>query len=370
MKRMIVMCALFLVAAACGPTDAAPSTSTTISPPTFGSSTTTPSTVAPAHLATTIPEPPSMVAGDQLTNHDLWALVDGNDIEADRINLVFAPWGWPDHEAFVDYAFGAISWNGDAYLITPDGFLTDAPFLAWTAELGVFAVEPWRSATDRFNVWYTDVEPEIPGGWLNNREADPFGLPDQTIVILGLDARSFNPDLISVAGQDLSFSGPGMPLRPDPGTTFANSLVVIEPDYRAGAIPAIAHELGHAMFGLPDEYVGEKLGFDGRPNLSSWPSCAEDADEADVWWGDLLGSVDPMLEVWIEEMAEAGFPVQDPGSYRELIRVDHVELGCYDVEGSVRATRDSMMNNNLPMLGSVNRRWAERILALWSGAPR
>lgn len=50
--------------------------------------------------------------------------------------------------------------------------------------------------------------------------------------------------------------------------------------------------------------------------------------------------------------------------------MSYIEGGCYDVDGSVRATFDSLMNDSLPILGSVNRKWAEEILDLWEGAPR
>jgi hypothetical protein len=50
--------------------------------------------------------------------------------------------------------------------------------------------------------------------------------------------------------------------------------------------------------------------------------------------------------------------------------VSNVDEGYYGVTGSIRATFDSMMNNSIPVLGSVNRRWAEQILGLWEGAPR
>lgn len=37
-----------------------------------------------------------LAVGEQILGTALWALVPGNSLEADRINLVFAPWGWGD----------------------------------------------------------------------------------------------------------------------------------------------------------------------------------------------------------------------------------------------------------------------------------
>lgn len=307
--------------------------------------------------------------GDQIPGMPLWALVESNDLDSDRINLVFAPWGWDNDTDFLDFVSGVLSWSGDAYLIDETGWPTDSSTAAFDAGLGLFAIEPWRSSRDRFNVWYTDVEPETPVAWLNEGD-DPFRLVNETVVTVALDAHRFNPELTSISGLDVFFVGPGPPQRPPTDDPFANSVVVVDSTYPAAGSIHIPHELGHALFNLADEYVGEELGFDGRVDLSNWPACAEDLEEATEWWGDLTGTVDDMLEIWDEEMADVGFPLQDMDAWAEDTTVGAVDGGCYDVPGSVRATRDSLMNRNIPVLGSVNRRWAEQILDLWEGQPR
>lgn len=116
--------------------------------------------------------------------------------------------------------------------------------------------------------------------------------------------------------------------------------------------------------------ASSKGGFDGREDLSYWTSYAESAEEAEEWWGDLVGDGDPMVDLWIAQMDEAGFPVFDPEALEASVGVSNVDGACYGVDGSVRATFTSLMNDNIPVLGSVNRRWAEQILELWTGAPR
>jgi hypothetical protein len=311
-----------------------------------------------------------MQVGEVVPGQSLWALVDGNDLEADRINLVFAPWGW-DHEGeFLDLVLGSLSWDGDAYVFNDGGQVTDHEESAVGAGLGLFAIEPWRSSVDLFNVWYTDVEPDTPVSWLDSAD-QPFLLDDVVVVTVAVDAYRFNPDLTSVAGQDGIFVGPGVPQRPVSGQPFAHAVVLVESGFLAGGLVDLPHELGHGMFNLPDEYVGERFGFDGREDLSSWPSCAEDRVEGDAWWGGLIGEIDPMLNIWFDLMEEAGFPLNvDSGFWERQIEVGIVDGGCYGVSGSVRATIDSLMNTSLPVLGSVNRRWAEEVLQLWEGAPR
>jgi hypothetical protein len=283
---------------------------------------------------------------------------------------VFAPWGWDSDREFLDLVRGSLSWEGDAYIFDDGGHLTDDPALASGAGLGLFAIEPWRSSTDRFNVWYTDVEPDTPVSWLNS-EDQPFPLDDVVVVTVAVDAYRFNPDLTSVAGFDGVFVGPGVPQRPVSGQPFAHAVVLVESAFPVGGLVDIPHELGHGMFNLPDEYVGERFGFDGRDDLSSWPSCAEDPVEGATWWRDLVGQVDSMLAVWLDEMTEAGFPMNvDADFWEKQIEVGNVDGGCYGVSGSVRATIDSLMNSSIPVLGSVNRRWAEEVLQVWKGTPR
>ena len=357
MKRLSAILALGLAGVACG---------SAVEPPASSTEPVVPSTLATTTTRTT---PATSVIGDQIPGMSIWALVDGNDLAAERINLVFAPWGWENQNDFIDFVSRALSWSGDAYLVDDSGQLIDEPTAAFDAGLGVFAIEPWRSARNQFNVWYTDVEPETPVAWLNEGD-DPFQIVDKTVVTVALNAHRFNPELTSVSGFDTVFTGPGPPIPPLTDDPFANSVVVIDSSYPAEGAIHIPHELGHALFNLADEYVGEEFGFDGRADLSSWPTCAEDPQEAEDWWGDLTGDLDDMLDIWDEEMDEAGFPLGDLPAWKEDITVGAVDGGCYDVPGSVRATWDSLMNRNFPVLGSVNRRWAEQILDLWEGQPR
>ena len=299
-------------------------------------------------------------------------LVDGhNRLDADRINLVFAPWGWDDKGRFREIALKYLAWDGNAATVDQSERFTDDKKDAVRAEMGLFAIEPWRSNRDLFNVWYTEREPDTPVSWLNGTTPDPFPLPDLLVVTLAADAYRFNPELGSVAGQDGGFVGPAPPKRlsDDP---FDNVTVVVDSTAPAVATTDVPHELGHAMFGFADEYSGDRYGFDGRSDLSSWPACAEDRAEAERWWGDLVGAVDPMTDVWFDERKRAGFPVgDDEAEYlRSTVRVGYIARGCYAVPGSIRATKNSLMHSNMPVLGSVNRRWAERVIALWTGAPR
>ncbi|NNC75693.1 MAG: hypothetical protein HKN93_09310 [Acidimicrobiia bacterium] len=338
-----------------------PSTTTTTLPPT---TTTTTSTTTTTTIA-------GMAEGEQLDGERLWAMVPGNDAEVDRINLVYAGWNWDSFDDFLAVAEGTLSWGGHAYLTT-NGFPTEAGKEAHGGALGLFAIEPWRSHTDWFNVWYTDLEPDHPQAWFLPND-HPFGLDDVVVITLAIDPESYDPNLITSYSGPATFHFPRELSRPAEGNMFGHVIMNLSSTGPVYAMDALPHELGHAMFSLADEYVGRVHGFDGRFDLSTWPSCAEDVVEAEEWWGDLIGQVDPMLDIWVEEMLSAGIWPEDTDAlehYGPRVAVGFVDGGCYGVPGSIRATEDSLMNTNIPVLGAVNRRWAESVLALWDPAPR
>lgn len=88
----------------------------------------------------------------------------------------------------------------------------------------------------------------------------------------------------------------------------------------------IVHELGHAAFGLKDEYVNEKKG-----DRHGQPNCAPDIETAKEWWGDL-------------ESEGAGY-----------------FQGCSYIKENVRPTENSAMRNPYETLefGPVNERQIE-----------
>jgi hypothetical protein len=284
-----------------------------------------------------------------------------NNLEADRINIVAASSGWEDFDEFVSFARAVLTFDGDPLLLDEQGLPTDDPSEAVEAAFGVFSIEPWRSNRDHFNLWYSTTQFVDPAPTLNIHE-DISGLPDELFVY-------FVPDFEfdSVAGMT-SFFPPELPDRAR-RFFFGDVLVKVPSSAPYSVATTTAHELGHGMFGLSDEYVGDFLGFDGRSDLTSYPSCAEDQKEAEAFWGDIKGEVDPMFETWMETLDRVGlgFATEDKQFFRSRVEVGYVDGGCYGIDGSYRATQDSLMYGQIPVLGSTNRRWAERVLDLWAG---
>ncbi|WAB81850.1 hypothetical protein OVN18_02170 [Microcella daejeonensis] len=292
-----------------------------------------------------------------------------NRVSADRINLVFAPWGWDDTGLFEEAATAYLNWSGTAQLwdevgmpVAPDSTSATVSF----ADLGVFGMEPFRSRRDLFNVWTTRLSPPAPYDWLES-QTTPNWAPDQVVVVLALRDGAGEVKS-SVAGDGSMFDDPAR-LERFTDQPFANAVVAVEPGSFVLANRVVAHELGHALFSLADEYVGRETGFDGDARNAFWPSCADDQQRAEAWWSSSIGEYDDQLDYWAEEVTSAGFgPTRaELVRMRDENRTAYVAEGCFGVPGSVRSTADSIMGFNFPAFGVTNRRWAEQVLDLWTG---
>ena len=72
-----------------------------------------------------------------------------------------------------------------------------------------------------------------------------------------------------------------------------------------------------------------------------------------------------MFTIWMDALDDAGLglPAETEDQLRTDVTVGPVDGGYYSPAGSVRATIDLLMNSNIPVLGTVNRNWAEDVLA-------
>jgi hypothetical protein len=293
------------------------------------------------------------------------AVAGWNRVDADRINLVIAGSGFEDADAvaaMADLLLGVggpllMTWEDE--VLDPDSDQEDVDLVVF----GPFAMEPLRSAIDRFNIWvledvladpralfHTGFRPEGTAG---------IDLPDVHVTTLHLLAAG---QWTRSEAEWPSFTGgePGDPVRDD--LVFAGSYVALPFDAEVWEAPTVTHELGHALFDLRDEYEEADRGV-----THGYPNCAPDRETAEEWWGDAVGEVDPWVEEYVEILERYGQWV--PETLTEDVTVGFHEGGCYGVEpeDAVRPTADSMMKSQLPVFGTVNRRRIEEILSEWTG---
>jgi hypothetical protein len=292
-----------------------------------------------------------------------------NRVSADRINLVFAPWGWDDPEEFRTVADLYLGWSGRAQVWGPDGLPLGADAdrsTAVGAEVGLFGMEPFRSRRDSINVWVTSQSPNQPYDWFD-RTLSPVFAPDQVIVVLAQEHPDGSTGA-SAAGQDSAFVGPERPIR-NTDQPFSNATVVVRADYPAASMLELPHELGHAMFAFADEYVGRVEGFDGTVRNAFWPSCADNLARATSWWSDHLGEYDDQVDYRAKEMKAVGFGItsEELAFMRQTNTTAYIAGGCFEVPGSIRSAEDTLMGFNFPAFGVTNRMQAEQVLDLWTG---
>lgn len=327
----------------------------------------------PSPTESTVPQassPPAVPVELELAPDGLEPLVLGhNRASADRINLVVAPWGWEDEDTFRRVATSFINWSGVAQRWGEDGMPLeedDSTSVAVGAEVGLFGIEPFRGHRDAFNVWITTETPAGPYDWLDAASA-PAWVSDQVIVVFA-EQDDGGSASSSVASQSPAFGSPDS-LGRSVSQPFGNATVVVNEDWVPTAMLDVPHELGHAMFGLADEYVGRQTGGDGEYRNPFWPSCADTATLAATWWSSNIGQYDDQLDYRARQMREAGFGMSAAAleRMRDTNRTAYVDGGCFGVDGSVRSAEDSLMGFNFPAFGVTNRQWGEYVLGLWTG---
>ena len=306
--------------------------------------------------------------GFQVGSGHLVEVIDGwNRATGDRINVVFAPSGDTDPDRALATIRSLLGWDGPLPIGADDVVVTDPqPGSVWWVQLGPFATEPLQSSRDRFNLWMLDdvlAYPRAldhtapPLGW--DRPPPDFGLPDVQVTVIDVQ---FPGESARSEALWPSFTTPGGPAPIErQGLVFASAYLAVFPSYPRSQAATLTHEWGHALFDLRDEYVETDRGV-----TYGYPNCAPDEATAREWWGSLLGEVDPFVNEYEATLASFGLTI-DP-SFRDRVATGLVVGGCYSGgEDAVRPTEDSMMNSEIPVFGSVNRRRVEEVLGLWSG---
>jgi len=118
----------------------------------------------------------------------------------------------------------------------------------------------------------------------------------------------------------------------------------------------------------------------GKPTLFQFPNCAKNLTQAQDWWGDIIGQVDSTyydLQSSADDFYQRYNTSDNIVNVRALalcneegLRINYTKGGCYGDSSAdvIRPSEQSLMNlMNCPVMGSVNRRRAEQVLALFSG---
>lgn len=192
-----------------------------------------------------------------------------------RIDILLVGEGYARDEEFRQDARALIDYEGEnrwgSGLLGWGPFALFGSFLNLYGILGPLSLEPLRSYRDHFNFWVIRPDDGLSDTGLNSEfefllRRAAAGCPQRDVAVL-LSRKSFRsyalPDWWEAYVSVPRVEGCGVFSR-CPGRL-------------------LAHELGHALFKLADEYT-EK----GRPDRPVYPNCAPDRATALQWWGDLL----------------------------------------------------------------------------------
>ncbi len=319
--------------------------------------------------------------GFEVIDPTLLELVAGhNRPTAERINVVFVGVGlgrddatgaeWPDGlDSLPAIARemlaldGPISLEWDGSLTDPDA-AEDRPGnsrYVW----GPFAVEPLLGNEHLFNFWYLEQPLRTEAGLLSGAADDGhhvgWDLPNVQVTALYSRMGEFASDARFTSFFDRRVVPPATRL------VFGDARLAIDAFDPLSAAPTLTHEWGHGLFALRDEYYG----FDGRPVSTAVPNCAPDEASAREWWDGLIGAVDPMVWTLRRQLGELELDQTYFGAdLADAVRIEPTIGGCYGNFGeatAIRPNRDSLMNSEIPIFGSVNRRQVEAVLARFSG---
>ena len=293
----------------------------------------------------------------QIIAPDPIALLPGhNRLSAERINILFVASGF-DVANLPEVA---------RTLLTLDGpIATDTEIF-----YGPMAIEPLASSLNRFNFWLLPEEVVDEQALLVNaaqaRTLDGLGIPNLQVTTLYVGP--IVGERPPTDARTTSFYG-RYEVPTSDRIDFGGVRLAIDPAKPHLSAQTLAHEWGHGLFDLRDEYNG----FDDRGVSTRYPNCAPDLATAQNWWGHQVGQVDPFVYDVIEARADAGLRLDNfDKPLVELVRVDFVPGGCLgslvaDGPEAVRPTTDSIMNSELPVFGSVNRTRVEEVLNQFSG---
>ncbi|GAB4145944.1 MAG: hypothetical protein OHK0017_06110 [Patescibacteria group bacterium] len=296
--------------------------------------------------------------------NQLQELVDGHNSPSNKANLIFTGDKlFTDPIQFSDYVKRILSYNGQPIALDKSGAITELSQNNSNIDeliYGPFSIEPLKSNLSKFNFWYLP-EPII-------------GLTPKEVIELGQKTnfwQGFSPSkgtkfsVIYLNNGDIDYSTFATlsgSINPDPDFNFGHTILRASPsNNRSGFY--LAHELGHSIFGLYDEY-----GLQTNQPATGFPNCASSLSQASLWWGDKEGQVDPFFQQWKSDIKKYGLDYKSTTT-EDQIKTSFVYGGCgaqYRSTNTVRPTENSIMDDTtkVPVWGSVNRQRVEQILLL------
>lgn len=301
-----------------------------------------------------------------------------NNADADRINLIIVGTGYASTEQFLSTARRDIAFD-TAPILDRNEHVASRPVT--NLSYGVFAIEPFRSNKSKFNIWYYPTQVTTTSALTSqySNASQFFDLPFSSVIF-------FRNPTVSPGSTAFPSNVPAGLAIEKQSIQFGVTTVDRYPSVIPGA-DVVAHELGHSLFNLRDEYLSPARGTIFGHN------CARNQAEAQTLWGSVVGQVDPFYYEWKASMQAHGLWIATSATVainpkdgslldnthnpsEDEIRVGYVTGGCLQ-GNAVMPTQTSLMSNSAsaqfgqvypPVFGSANRRVIEHVLGLFAGS--
>ena len=323
--------------------------------------------------------------------YNLTSLFNENDKKSDRINLVFA----------CDKTFTStvdcnnniqkiLSWDGIPYPVNANGDRTNGNDVVNVA-YGLFATEPFKSNKNKFNVFSLDnliveygkvnVFNDLSNSGINLKHTQVIylhsanGLSNLRNLPLFREIKKPVKSDINILNEKGLFDFGILDLYLGNNTRLVNQFGKV-----------LTHELGHALFALKDEYYDNS-----KIRSIGFPNCQPSRVDAVKDWTALTGfsesllnkRVDKAYDDWVAELKKYknnNIPLIDylkklPNSSTLYERNSYetsfdITGGCVGPENGKnvwKPTKESIMNLNSPVFGTVNLARALQVINLFKG---
>jgi hypothetical protein len=308
---------------------------------------------------------PSGERVEAVGNLDIDALQSGHNLAtADRVNLVVVGHHYPSASEFLTTARTLFDLSGSP--IEPgDGLVAEGE--AGALWFPPFAVDPLRANSHKFNLWHAQdlgTLDDLVLSLLGRQATEPPTATeiDAALAAFGLANLAFvhiwdGPSPGGIATMP-TFAGELDPHATAQTAAFGQAWITGVPhgsDPTRPAQPPVsaAHEMGHSLFGLTTE-------------APLAPVCAATVAEAEDWWGDLIGTVDPYFYEWRQTLQYARQWNPQPGSHPEAAVT--VGINSSPALACIQPVEDAVMvSARTPVWGAVDRRRIETILEPFTG---
>lgn len=282
-----------------------------------------------------------------------------NNRSADRLNLIFVldDFNAKNNEYLEENLQELIGWNGAR--------LSKEYSNQLRLNIGFFSSDPIMNFKDKFNIYYIKDK-----SVLNNSAINTFGFDKEMLIYIKITSTSYNNLSGTMKVQDYSTGSKNynrISLNLDSGynTSFSKYQNVL------------AHELGHAIFGLTDEYLNafNDINPDGN-KPREFPNCILDKDKALENWNKFLNTIDSEVSYLESQYARINSKLFDWSKLKDKYRTQLIQQECQRTELKkdntiigYKPTKSGIMESTEEHIvwGSVNKNQVIKVLDSFAG---